>query len=137
MASSANFPADPKLGLVQIVEADTSDEKTILTAGAAGAKVTSVFALSDDSSPRVLTLSVLRSATNYPIAVVEVPESSGTDGSTPAVDLLDATLSPWVPVDNDGQRYLLLEPSDELQVHSGSTVTSAKAVTVCAIGADF
>jgi hypothetical protein len=137
LASSANFPSAPLLGLAQILTEDASDQKTVLTAGAAGAKVTSVFALSDDSSPRVITLSVLRSGVNYPIAVVSVPGPSGTNGTAPAVDILDATLLPVLPVDNDGQRYILLEPGDELQVNSGSTVTTSKFVSVVAIGADF
>jgi hypothetical protein len=137
MSEIANFPSVPALGLVQIALADASNQKTILTAGASGAKVTSIFALSDDSNARVLTVSVLRSAVHYPIAVVSVPANSGTDGTAPAVDLLPAALSPWVPVDNDGQKYLLLEAADVLEVKSGSTVTTAKLVTVGAVGANF
>jgi hypothetical protein len=137
MASSANFPATPHLGLAQIANADASNQKTILTAGASGAKITSLFALSDDTSARVLTVSVLRSAVHYPIAVVSVPANSGTNGTVPAVDLLPSGLSPWVPVDNDGQKYLLLEAADVLEVKSGATVTSTKLITVGAVGADF
>ena len=137
MASSANFPAQPLFGLAQILNADASGQKTLLTAGAAGAKVTSIAAMSDDSSARLITLSVLRSAVNYPIAVVSVPANAGTNGTAAAANLLDESLSSWVPVDNDGQRYVLLEAGDVLQVKSGSTVTSAKAVTICAVGANF
>lgn len=136
MAASPSFAATPKLGLVQIVNADASNQKTILTAGSSGAKIVGVNAVSDDTSARVLTLSVLRSAVSYPISVVSVAAGSGTDGSAPATDLLKESLLP-LPVDNDGQRYLLLEAGDVLQVKSGSTVTSAKAVTVAAIAADF
>jgi len=137
MAATPNLPAAPNLGLVQIVQADASGQKTILTAGSNGSKVSSVFVLSDDTNARLITLSVLRSGTNYPIAVVSVPAGSGTDGAAAAVNLLGAALSPWVPVDNDGQNYLLLKNGDSLQVKSGSTVSSTKALTIGAIGADF
>jgi hypothetical protein len=137
MASVANLPSAPKLGLVQIANADASNQKSVLTAGAGGAKVTAVFALSDDSNARLITLSVLRGGVNYPISTTSVAANSGTDGTASSVDLLASVRSPWAPVDNDGQKYLLLEASDVLQVKSGSTVTSAKAVTVGAVGANF
>lgn len=137
MASTPNLPASANLGLVRIVQADASGQKTLFTAGSSGSKVSSVFALSDDTDARLITLSVLRSGTNYPVAVVSVPAASGTDGASPAINMLGATLSPWVPVDNDGQPYLLLNNGDSLQVRSGSTVASTKTVCVGAIGADF
>lgn len=137
MATAANLPATPNLGLVQIANADASTQKTLLTAGSSGSKVTAIFALSDDSSARLITLSVLRSGVNYPISATTVAANSGTDGTASSVDLLATVRSPWVPVDNDGQKYLLLKSGDVLQVKSGSTVTSAKAVTAVAIGADF
>lgn len=137
MASVANLPATPTLSLVQIANADASNQKTIHTAGSGGTKITAVFALSDDSSNRLLTLSVLRGAVHYPISATTVAANSGTDGTAASVDLLAAARSPWVPVDNDGQKYLLLESGDVLEVKSGSTVTSAKFVTVGAMGAEF
>lgn len=137
MAATPNLPATPNLGLTKIVQADASAQKTVLTAGSNGSKVSSVFALSDDTTARLITLSVLRGGSNYPVAAVSVPAASGTDGVAPAINLLAAALSPWVPVDNDGQPYLLLNNGDSLQVRSGSTVASTKTVSVGAIGADF
>ena len=44
---------------------------------------------------------------------------------------------PGLPVDNDGQHYLFLEPGDKLQVKSLSTVSSTKTINVTAIAADI
>lgn len=137
MAASPAFAATPKLGVVKIVNADASAQKDVLAAGSSGTKVVSVTAVSDDTSARVLQLSVLRSAANYILGSVSVPAASGTDGTTAAVDLLAAALVPDLPVDNDGQRYLFLESGDTLQVKSLTTVTSAKTVTVAAVAAHF
>jgi len=137
MSSSPSFAVTPKAGLVQIVNADASNQKSVLAAGASGTKVTGLLVSSDDTSARVLQISILRSAVNYVLGSVSVPAASGTDGSTPALDLLKSTLIPGLPVDNDGQHYLLMESGDTLQVKSLATVTSAKTIHVAAIGAEF
>jgi hypothetical protein len=125
----------PKLGLVQIVNADSTNWKTVYTAAAA-AKLVSVGACSDDSSSRVIQVSILRSATNYIIGAVSVPTLAGTDGSTAAVDLI-GSLSPQLPLDTDGQHYLLLHSGDVVQVKATASVTSGKIVHVTATAAEF
>lgn len=127
----------PKVGLVQIVNADASNQKDAFTAGADGSKIVAVLAASDDTSARVLQLSILRSAVNYVLGSVNVPIASGTDGTAPAVDLLNSTQLVGLPTDNDGQRYLLLENGDKLQVKSLTTVTAAKTVHVKTIAGNF
>lgn len=131
------FVQTPKVGVVQIVNADASNSKTVITAGANGSKAVSVTVVSDDTSARILTLRITRSATNYPICAVSVPASSGTDGTTVAVNLVNSTILPGLPTDNDGQRYLFLQSGDTLTVVSGTTVTAAKTITLTAVYADF
>jgi hypothetical protein len=122
----------PKLGLVQILNADASSKKTVVTAGANGSKLTALTASSDDTSARIIQLIVTRSATDYILASVSVPASSGTDGTAAAVNLLNPTILPGLSVDNDGQRYLFLESGDTLTVKSTTTVTTAKTVSIAA-----
>lgn len=137
MSATPAFVATPNTGLVQIVPADASAQKTLFTAGASGAKVTSVSVVSDDTAARVLQLSVLRGGTNYPIATVNVPIGSGSDGTIVSIDMLNTTISPWLPIDNDGEAYLILKSGDVLQVKSLTTVTAAKTITVFAQGGDL
>jgi hypothetical protein len=125
----------PKLPLAQIVNADASNQKTLYTAAAA-AKLVGLMACSDDTSARVLQVSILRSAVNYLIGSLSVPTLSGTDGVTAAVDLMGA-LMPGLPLDNDGQHYLLLQSGDVLQVKSTTTVTAGKIVHLSAVAAEF
>src|SRR5262245_35871499 len=98
--SSPVLPQAPKTGVVQIVNADGSNQKTVFTAGADGTKIISLRACSDDTSARVLQISKLRSAVNYVLGSVNVPIASGTDGTAAAVDLLASAMLPGLPTDN-------------------------------------
>jgi hypothetical protein len=127
----------PKIGLVQIANADASTQKVVVTAGANGTKVVSLTAASSDTAARVLQISVGRGGTNYIIGSVSVPAGAGTNGTSPSVNLLASTLLPGLPVDNDGQPYVFLQTGDVLQVSSTTTVTSNTLVHLSAIEADF
>ena len=122
----------PKLGLAQILNADASTKKTVITAGANGTKLVSLTAASDDTVARVVQVILTRSATDHILASASVPAASGTDGTTAAVNLINSTILPGLPVDNDGQRYLFLESGDTLAVKSTTTVSVAKTVSVAA-----
>lgn len=137
MSATPVFVGTPNVGLVQIVNADASAQKTLFTAGASGSKITSISAVSDDTAARVIQLSVLRGGTNYPIATVNVPIGSGSDGTIVAVDLMSLTLSPWLPLDNDGEAYILLKSGDVLQAKALTSITAAKTMTLLAQGGDI
>lgn len=140
VSSTAVFPQTPKRGMVQIVPADTTTKKTLVTAGANGSKVVSITAASDDSSNKTFSIYVTRSATDYLLGTVTVPTLSGTDGSAPSVDLLGGGTTnqiPGLPIDNDGQRYILLENGDVLKVAALVTLTAAKTAHFHSNYADF
>ena len=137
MSATPAFAVTPKAGLAQIANADASNQKDVLTGGASGTKVTALMASSDDTSARVVQLSILRSAVNYVFGSVSVAAASGTDGSTAAVDLLKSLLLPGLPLDADGKHYLFLESGDKLQVKSLATVTSTKLIHIAAVAADL
>lgn len=137
MSSTPTFVGTPKIGLQQIVPADTSTLKTLVTAGASGSKVTSIMAASDDSSARIVAYGITRGGTFYQIGAVSVAITSGTDGATAATNLLSVSQVAGLPIDADGQRYLLLQSGDTLQVKTTTTVTSAKTVHLVATYGDF
>ena len=112
--------------------------KTVYTAGANGSKVVSLTAnTTDGSAAHVMTVAITRSAVTYPLVNVNLPVNSGGDGTTPAVDLLNSSLLPGLPVDNDGQRYLFLKSGDTLQVTFATALTAGKSIFVQCVGADF
>jgi hypothetical protein len=132
------FPYQPQTSRVQIANADAQNYKTIFTAGGNGSKVFALFAASSDTSARVLQVAITNSGTNYPLCTVNVPASSGTSssGSTP-VNLLSTATIPGIPIDSDGNPFLYLISGDTLTVSALTTVTSADAITVHAVAADF
>lgn len=137
VTSTPALVQNPKKGLVQIVSADGTNQKTVRAAGANGTKVTSLMAASDDSAQRLLQISVLRGGTNYVLGTVPVPANAGTDGAVPTANLLDITKLVGLAVDNDGQPYLFLESGDTLQVKATTAVTAAKTIHVHSDQGDF
>lgn len=137
MSSTPAFAVVPRAGLTQIANADASNQKDVLTAGTSGTKISALMASSDDTSARVVQVSILRGATNYVLGSASVPAASGTDGSTAGIDLLKSLLLPGLPFDADGQKYVFLESGDKLQVKSLATVTSDKLIHVVAVASDL
>lgn len=120
------------------VNADSANtKKTVCTAGVNGSKVVGLTATSTDTSNRLAQVWLTRSATSYLLASVSVPTLSGTDGTTPVVNLMNTTDWPGLPVDADGQPYLFLDSGDTLQVSFTAQITAAKEADVTALSADF
>jgi hypothetical protein len=136
MATTGYFFNTPKNSKVQIANGDASGLKTVVTGAAAGSKVVALIAASDDTSARDVTFGVTKSATFYPLASKTIPITAGTIAATPPVNLLDPSIIPGLPVDNDGQPYIFLETGDTLQAKSLTTVTSGKLISLTAIHGD-
>jgi hypothetical protein len=113
-----------------IVPADTTATKTMLTAGADGAGVTNLTAASDDTSTVTLVIKI----DGVQAGEVVVPIGAGTDGSTPAKNLLDSTAMPGL-FQADGS--LLLGPLAVLTVNAKATITAAKTVSIILAGGSY
>lgn len=137
MAVAPVFIANSNLGLAQVLPADTTTVKTILTGNTNGTKVSGLMITSTDSASRIVQLSVTRSATVYYIGAVTVPALSGTDGTAVAINMLSSSYCPGLPVDNDGAPYLFLNTSDILGFNSTTTITAAKVISAAAISGNF
>lgn len=141
--NSVITPQTPKMTPQNFVQGTDSagTYKTLYTAGANGSKVVGIVMTTDDgSASHVVSLAITRSATDYVIGAYTLPINSGTDGSTAGVDLLaggPSGLIRGLPVDNDGQTYLLLESGDTLRATFATALTASKRINVMTIGADF
>jgi hypothetical protein len=132
------FVQTPKNYKVQILPADTSNLKTIATGGTNGTKVHSIVVSSNDTASRDVTWGITTAAVFFPMGTVTIPITAGFIAATPAVQLLDLTKTPGLPLDGDGNPYVLLSSaSDTLQIKSLATVTAAKEIDVTALGGDF
>jgi hypothetical protein len=137
MAASPVYVGTPGVGVVNVVNADGTAQKTVVTAGSSGTKVVSLTATSNDTGAKVFQVAIVRSATTYILGTVSVPTLAGTDGSTPSVNILGNSLLPGLPIDNDGQSYIFIKSGDTLVVQATTAVTATKTVTFTSVYGDF
>lgn len=136
--STPTLVKQPRVGVVQIANADASNWKTVVTAGANGSKVTDLIASSTEltANNRDVQVAITRSAVHYILGTTTVPFSAGfTVAAGAPIDLL--AIIPNLPVDQDGQKYLFLESGDTLDISSTTTLTSGKVISAAAIYGDF
>lgn len=126
-----------KIDKAATTNADSANtKKTIVTPGTNGSKVVAVFATSTETAnARVAQLWLTRSATSFLLGSMNVPVNSGFDGTVASANLF--SLMTCLPVDADGQPYLLLQSGDTLQVSFTTQVASGKEIDVTAIYGDF
>lgn len=128
----------PKASVQQILNADASGWKTVVTGGTNGTKVTGLMLTSTDTSSRIVQVAISRGGTHYIFGTVTVAITAGTDGTTAAVAVFSSSLIPNLPVDNDGQPYIFLsDASDTLDISSTTTVTSGKILNAVAVQGNF
>ena len=119
--------------LQSIVNADGATVKQIFTAGADGGAVTQLTATSDDTSAVTVVIGINNGLASFIIGEVVVAAGAGTNGTTKAVDLLQAARIPLV--DADGS--IVMQANYILEVNAKTTVTAAKTVTVSGVGGDY
>jgi hypothetical protein len=135
--TSLYLPKGANTASVTFTSADTTALKTLFTAGADDSDLKSVIAVTDDTAAINLKVYVTRGGTDYLIATVNIPIASGTNGTTPAVDVLNAISFPGLPMDSVQKRYLPLKTGDVVKVACLATMTAAKTLTVSAFGQDY
>jgi len=133
MANRPIFPDTIKNAALDIENADGTSEQDLLTAGSNGSRINSISAVSDDTSAVVLEFFYNDLTTSFLIGSVSIPTLSGTDGSAPAVSILNATDMPFLGDD----LALYLEGSDKITVAAQAAVTSAKKVTLVVTYGDY
>src|SRR5215471_18360484 len=125
----------PRKGLVQILNADGTAQKTVITAGANGNKLVALIATSTDTAAQNVQVSIVRNAATFILATTAVPAGAGNAAGTSPADLL--AIIPNLPRDQDSQPYLFLESGDTLVVNSGAAVTAGRVVNAHAEHAEF
>ena len=128
------FVKQPQNGKAQ---ANNTTNTNVYTAGGNGTKVVGVIACSNHSAAVACTLEILNGSTLYPLGTANVIQGSGTSVANAAVNLLANTICPGLPVDSDGNPYILLVSGDSLQITLSAAVASPNVVSVTAITGDF
>jgi len=127
------FQVNPSPAGISFANADGTTVKTIYTAGVEGALIDNIAVVSDDTSAVILVLTYNDGTTDFPIGEVSIPVGSGTDGSSPAVNLLSATAMPFLQAGGG----LPLGNAHSLKINAKSAVTAAKTVTLVAFGGNY
>lgn len=131
------FPQTIQSESVQILPATTTTLVTLYTGGTNGSKIENIIASNTDTAAAyALTLTIVTSSTNYIIGTINVPLSSGNTTAAPAVSLINSANLPLAK-DSNGNPYLYLGSGSVLKVNSGTTVNTAKVVSITAIGGDY
>lgn len=136
-STNLNFTQTIKLSSTTIVNSDSTNKKTLFTAGSNDSVVKSLHAVSDDSAAKVVNVYVNDGSTDIYIGAVNVPLNSGATGAIAAVDLLNGTLFPNLPYDSNGKRVLPLPAGYVVKVSVQAAVTSAKTITVTCMAEDY
>lgn len=127
------FPIEPRTTGINLNNASGTATSNLFTAGANGALIDSISVVSTDTSAVIVVLSVDDGTLDNLIGEVTIPIGAGTDGSTPAVNLLDAAALPFLQSDGG----LPLGPTDILKIAAKVAVTATKQVDFRAFGGDF
>lgn len=122
---------------IVLQNADGTSFKTLgITPPADGSRVKALHITSDDTAAQVLQFCVTKGGTDYVLGEISVPAGSGTDGSSNAVNGLNATKMPGLQTDGI-VRWLDLANGSELKVKSKTAVTAAKTIYIYAEVGDF
>lgn len=124
------FPLTPKTAAATIVYADSTNKKTLLTAGANGARLDQIRICSDDTAAVIVQVfsSINGGTTWHILGEVVVPIGAGTNGTEQWVDVLETLNS---------EDALALQAVELIGVAAKAAVTSGKTVTVTARYGDF
>lgn len=108
----------PKLDILQFSTLDAAATfKTLATGGVNGSKISGLWASNTDSTAHLLTVGIQRSAgPNQAFVATTLPISAGVANGVPPVNLFAPTIWPGLPLDSDGNPFILLQSTADLLV---------------------
>ena len=112
---------------------------TIEAAGTHGTRVIALTATTNDTVTVNVFLYILRGgSTVVPIGLVNIPVSSGnTFAARFAVDFLNGTNIPGLPLDNTGRQYIPLLAGDVLRATTLANLTASTSCFIQAMALDY
>jgi hypothetical protein len=140
MAGTATpiYPQTIKNWAVQILPADTTTIKTLVTGGTNGSVVEWLNVTSTDSANKDLLWYLNDGTTNYLISTQSTPLNSGNTNAVAAVaPLNNTTLFSSVPFNNSGNKFIYVANGWSLRVSAGTAVTAARVINIVAHGGDY
>ena len=115
--------------ITQFLPADTTNFKTIATAGADDSQITSIIINNNDIS-NIAFFSIDNGSSSSVISHCIIPANSGTDGSTDIVSVLNADTFYNRKLDNNANPYLLLGANHTLKMKLNTAISATKEINV-------
>lgn len=142
--STPIFPQTIKNYAVQILPADTTALKTVVTGATNGTKVEMLVMTSTDTSARDVQLFLNDGSTSYLLGTISIPANSGNTNALLSQSLLvsSTTVAPYLPffqfpLDSNGNRYIYVASGWTLKAACLTTVTTAKVLNFVVQAGDF
>lgn len=111
---------------------------TIYTAGSQGGRVYSLSGVTNDTVTVNVFLYIYRGSTVIPLGLVNLPLSSGnTNAARYNVNFLDGVNILGLPIDNQGNRYIPLMPSDVLKCGALANLSGGTSAWIQGQGSDY
>lgn len=130
MQSTPSYFGVIKNPVARIANGDGTALVTFYDPPTGGGKVETIAVTSDDTAARDLQLVVTKGGVDYPICTKTIPITAGQIPGTPAVNILDGIVCPWIRIDENGNPYLILEDGAVLKAKVLTTVTAAKFINL-------
>jgi hypothetical protein len=131
------FPQSVKPNGAQILPADTTTKKTIVTAGANGTLISALNITSTDTSARDIQLWFFNGSVDQLLCTISIPITAGGTNAIPSVAPFQSSQCPAMPYDANGNRVMYLGSGQSLKIAATTTVTAAKQIDAIAWAGDF
>jgi len=136
--NSAITAQTPNRGVVQFLQGTdvAGTYKTLYTSGANGSKCNALWATNNDASAtHLLTVQIVNGGVKYGGNAVTSVLNAGFANAVPAVNIL--ALWAGLPMDSDGNPYILLVSGDTIQATFATALTAADVINMETLCADF
>ncbi len=134
MANRAIFPGSIKNAGLDIENADGTTVQDFVTAGSGGARINNIAVTSSDTADKDLLVYFNDGTDDFLIGRVTIPLGSGTDGTNPAISLLNNTDLPFL---NENDLSYYLEGTKKLRIAAQAAVTSSYKISLTAVYGDY
>lgn len=135
--STAIFPQTVKTFVAQILPADTTTKKTLVTGGTNGTKIEALMLTSTDTTSRDVQFWMTSGGTDYLLCTISAILSSGNTNSAATIDVLRHAMFQGLSYDSNGNKILYVASGCVLKVACLTTVTAAKEIDIVGCGGDF
>lgn len=131
--TAAIFQKNVKTSSVSIVNSDSTNKKTLVTAGSEGALIDSVALTSTDTSDVILNVYINNGVTSFRIGQVKLLANAGTNGTVKAQNLFTTLDMPYLFT----SKGLPLGANQTLEIAANSAVTATKQIDATAFFGDY